>query len=476
MEENTFTSVFNSFALEKLNPNHSKLFFTRILLAGVFLLISFLLVAQPVTGVWRGRIIRGTGLRQSTAPVELKLVAQGDSILGAVYYYGKGKSYIRYSVKGYFGKDFNTVYWQDYHMMDMYPKKPDAVLQFSETMKSKADFSCPDGRNMFLDGTCQLPDVPEMKIELRKMDDTFFPDEWDDVIEGYFTGMARKEVVDSVWMMGSEPYIAKTAITIVKDDVAKTITITEAPPGIKTPDSIPAVVAIAAPPEIKEPQTIKSPDSIPVAVAIAAPPVTKEPETSVPHAAPPAIVKTSPPVNRTTPDITEQIAKAKREQQKAAPPVVKPAPPPVVVVPVPSATLPPAVATVIVATQPIPDAVMEEAFKERRKIVQTTIPAIGDTLELRFYDNADVDGDSISLFLNGIALFQHVRLDVKPYIFKIPVQSLPDISELAMVAENLGAIPPNTAFMEAFVNGQRYTARIESTENTTGVIKLVKKE
>jgi hypothetical protein len=69
-----------------------------------------------------------------------------------------------------------------------------------------------------------------------------------------------------------------------------------------------------------------------------------------------------------------------------------------------------------------------------------------------------------------------VRLDVRAYIFKIPVQSLPDISELAMVAENLGAIPPNTAFMEAIVNGQRYTARIESTENSSGVIRLVKKE
>ena len=429
---------------------HNRFYLSRIILSGIFLLTTLFMIAQPVTGVWRGRIIRGTGLRQSTAPVELKLVAQGDSILGAIYYYGKGKNYIRYSVKGYFGKEFNTVHWQDYHMMDMFPKKPDALMQFSETMKSKADFSCPDGKSMFLDGTCQLPDVPEMKIELRKMDNTFFPDEWDEVIEGYFTGMASKEVVDSVWMMGSEPYIAKTATTVVKDDVAKVNL--ETPVTIKTPDSIPAVVAIAAPPEIIEP--VKP----------------------LPPARPPVIVKASPPVNRTTPDITEQISKAKREQQKAAPPVVKAVPPPVVITPVAVTALPPAVATVVVAPQPIPDAVMEEAFKERRKIVQTSIPALGDTLELRFYDNADVDGDSISLFLNGVALFQHVRLDVKPYIFKISVQSLPDISELAMVAENLGAIPPNTAFMEAIVNGQRYTARIESTENTTGVIRLVKKE
>jgi hypothetical protein len=119
---------------------------------------------------------------------------------------------------------------------------------------------------------------------------------------------------------------------------------------------------------------------------------------------------------------------------------------------------------------------MQTAFTSRKKVVQTEIPISGDTLELRFYDNAEVDGDSISLFLNGVAFFQQVRLEVKPYIVKIALENLPPISELAMVAENLGAIPPNTAYMEAFVQGKRYTARIESTEQTTGVIRLVKQE
>jgi hypothetical protein len=115
---------------------------------------------------------------------------------------------------------------------------------------------------------------------------------------------------------------------------------------------------------------------------------------------------------------------------------------------------------------------MAQAFATRRKMVQTTIPISGDSIELRFYDNAEVDGDSISLFLNGKLLFQHVRLESRAYVFKISTTDLPAVSQLTMVAENLGAIPPNTAYMEAYVNGQRYTARLESSEITSAVIEL----
>src|SRR6185436_11603462 len=41
---------------------------------------------------------------------------------------------------------------------------------------------------------------------------------------------------------------------------------------------------------------------------------------------------------------------------------------------------------------------IEEDFKIREKIIATDIPITGDSIELRFYDNAEIDGDSISLF------------------------------------------------------------------------------
>ena len=93
---------------------------------------------------------------------------------------------------------------------------------------------------------------------------------------------------------------------------------------------------------------------------------------------------------------------------------------------------------------------------------------------MRFYDNAEIDGDSISLFLNGKLIFEHISLTEKAYVVKLAVSDLPETNELTMVAENLGAIPPNTSYMVAIVGDKRYDAQLASTENSSAVIKLSK--
>jgi len=118
---------------------------------------------------------------------------------------------------------------------------------------------------------------------------------------------------------------------------------------------------------------------------------------------------------------------------------------------------------------------IEEEFKIREKIIATDIPITGDSIELRFYDNAEIDGDSISLFLNNKLIFQHIRLTAAAYTIKLPVNELNEINELVMVAENLGSIPPNTSYMLAIVNNKRYEAMLKSTEESNAVIRLTKR-
>jgi hypothetical protein len=118
---------------------------------------------------------------------------------------------------------------------------------------------------------------------------------------------------------------------------------------------------------------------------------------------------------------------------------------------------------------------IEEDFRIREKIIATEIPIAGDSIELRFYDNAEIDGDSISLFLNDKLIFQHIRLTAAAYTIKLPVNELRDNNELVMVAENLGTIPPNTSYMLAIVDNKRYEAMLKSTEETSAVIRLSKK-
>ena len=117
---------------------------------------------------------------------------------------------------------------------------------------------------------------------------------------------------------------------------------------------------------------------------------------------------------------------------------------------------------------------IEEEFKIREKIIATDIPITGDSIELNFYDNAEIDGDSISLFLNNKLIFQHIPLTAAAYTIKLPVNELNESNELVMVAENLGSIPPNTSYMLAIVDHKRYEAMLKSTEETSAVIKLTK--
>lgn len=117
---------------------------------------------------------------------------------------------------------------------------------------------------------------------------------------------------------------------------------------------------------------------------------------------------------------------------------------------------------------------IEEEFTIREKVIAVEIPVTGDSIELRFYDNAQIDGDSISLFLNNKLIFQHIRLTAVAYTIKLPVNELNETNELVMVAENLGEIPPNTSYMLAIVDNKRYEAMLKSTEESSAVIRLSK--
>jgi hypothetical protein len=125
---------------------------------------------------------------------------------------------------------------------------------------------------------------------------------------------------------------------------------------------------------------------------------------------------------------------------------------------------------------PVPATSAEQKYASREKKLATVIPVTGDSIQLRFYDNAVVDGDSIAVFLNDKMLFEHVRLNNKPYSLSIAVNDLSEDNEMVMVAENLGTIPPNTSLMVAIVDGKRYEARLESTENSSALIRFIKQK
>jgi len=131
-----------------------------------------------------------------------------------------------------------------------------------------------------------------------------------------------------------------------------------------------------------------------------------------------------------------------------------------------------------IKTEPVPVAkkltTNQEKFTNRKNKLQMVIPVTASFIELRFYDNAAIDGDSIAIFLNGKVVREHILLGSEPQTIKINTEELQDDNELVLVAENLGSIPPNTSYLVAIVGKKQYEARLFADEGTSALIRLVK--
>jgi len=322
--------------------------------------------AQMITGNWKGKINR--------QKVEVKIIQTGDSLTGTSYYYESPGNYRRYSIKGYFDPATNSAVWWDDRLLEERSGRFSLNTPGKIPMLSRADFNCPGGNKMMLDGKSSKKESetePTGDVHLDKIRNPEFEDEWDFVIDNYTVGANDPFLIDSIRNL-SRPFVV--------------------------------------------------PEENPVAL--------------------------SPPVKRTEEKPVPEKMIVKKEE------------------PVP----------VIVKTVPPKAPTIEEKFVSRKKILVKEIPLAGDSVELRFYDNAEIDGDSISLFLNDALLFRHIRLSGTAYTIKLPVNEMKETNELIMVAENLGAIPPNTSYMLAIVDDQRYDAYLSSTEGSSAMIRFIKKK
>ena len=98
-----------------------------------------------------------------------------------------------------------------------------------------------------------------------------------------------------------------------------------------------------------------------------------------------------------------------------------------------------------------------QALLDRQSPVVATIPVRGsDTIRVVLYDNGEIDGDSVSLYMNNELILQHLRLTAEPKELLVPIDKSLPVNRLVLFAENLGRLPPNTALMEVTVHGKTY--------------------
>lgn len=113
----------------------------------------------------------------------------------------------------------------------------------------------------------------------------------------------------------------------------------------------------------------------------------------------------------------------------------------------------------------------EKLTERTRKFIQT-IDVSGPSFRVEIYDNGQVDGDTVTIFLNEILLVPAKKLTTSPITLDIKISDDEDVYDLIMYAENLGTIPPNTALMVVTTSTKRYEINITSTEQTSGAIRF----
>ncbi|MEJ7625657.1 MAG: hypothetical protein WKF35_02250 [Ferruginibacter sp.] len=98
---------------------------------------------------------------------------------------------------------------------------------------------------------------------------------------------------------------------------------------------------------------------------------------------------------------------------------------------------------------PIPQADNSVAknINSRNTVLQQTVYFKSDSLQLTLYDNGEVDGDTVSVLMNGNIIFAKERLSTNAVRKTIAIDPLMDSVQLIMYAENLGTIAPNTGLL-----------------------------
>jgi hypothetical protein len=110
-------------------------------------------------------------------------------------------------------------------------------------------------------------------------------------------------------------------------------------------------------------------------------------------------------------------------------------------------------------------------LQQREKELIQTIAIDTPQIKIELYDNAEIDDDTVSVFLNNTLLLHKKRLTDKALTLNINAFPNTDY-EIMMYAENLGKIPPNTSLMIITAGKKRHEVRIASNEQKSAVVRF----
>jgi hypothetical protein len=260
--------------------------------------------------------------------------------------------------------------------------------------------------------------------------------------EKLIVATAKKQEQDMTIKPATKPVIIKTDPVIVKTEIPKPVE--------------PVVVKTAAPVVVKtEPVKVTPPVVVKTEPAKVTPSVVTKPAPV--KATEPAVVKATPPVKKTEPVVTKPVPSkpaepdiAKIEPAKVTPPVI---------------VAPPLVKKV----NPVDATAAVDVNKRKVETIQA-VYFKSDSLELTLYDNGEVDGDTVSVVMNGEVIMPKVGLSTRAFKKTIDTKAAGDSIQLIMYAESLGSLPPNTGLLIVYDGKDRYEIRFSGDMQKSSAI------
>jgi len=115
-----------------------------------------------------------------------------------------------------------------------------------------------------------------------------------------------------------------------------------------------------------------------------------------------------------------------------------------------------------------------EVVKRETEIIRTVLFK-SDSLVISLYDNGEIDGDTVSLVLNGNIILSKQGLTDKAIRKTIATSAIGDSSKLVLYAENLGRIPPNSGLLILQDGNERYQIRFSGDLQKNSAVILRRK-
>ena len=127
----------------------------------------------------------------------------------------------------------------------------------------------------------------------------------------------------------------------------------------------------------------------------------------------------------------------------------------------------------------MPEAKTKQAAEDINGRIIETIQSVNyssDSLVISLYDNGEVDGDTVSVLMNGNVIMPMVGLSTNAVRKTIYTKDITDSIQIVMYAENLGSLPPNTGLLIVYDGKQRYEIRFSGDLKKNSAIVFRRKE